>query len=131
MSELETIYEGDEYANARTRVVGEVYDDAPGGGCHRYRVIFEKTDVSVPETGDRGSVWIDFQKGPVKEVGINGVQDEGLLAVLIDRLERFQAGPFKYNENAEALLKLQEAQFWVESRKQRRMKRGVEGTSQV
>ena len=59
------------------------------------------------------------------------VTHEVLLAILIDRLQSFQAGPYACRENALALTKLEEAQHWLQARTKARMARGVEGTSQI
>ena len=121
MSNMELLYEGETYANAYTEVLVDD-TDGPGGGRHVYDVGFQQGE------GDESSVQrISFQCGPVVEAGINGIQDEGLMIVLIDRLQRFQAGPYSCRENALALTKLQEALHWMEARKRDRMKRGVEG----
>ncbi|ODT86711.1 MAG: hypothetical protein ABS78_15575 [Phenylobacterium sp. SCN 70-31] len=69
-----------------------------------------------------------FQNGPIGEVGVNGLTHEALLAILVDRLRAFQAGPFSCRENALALTKLEEAQQWLGARTRARMVRGVEGT---
>lgn len=74
---------------------------------------------------------IDFQKGPIKDKGLNGVTNEDLLAVVIDRLAGFQAGKFSCRENALALTKVQEALFWLANRTALREARGVEGTNVV
>lgn len=79
---------------------------------------------------DRTVVLI-FQRGPIKEVGVNGLTNEALLAVVIDRLRGFQSGPFSCRENAIALTKLEEAQHWLQSRTRARVARGVEGTNVV
>ena len=94
----------------------------PGGGWHHYEVAFRND-----ENGTDSVQKITFQKGPVVEVGVNGIQDEAVLVVLIDRLQRFQNGPFACRQNALALTKLQEAQHWMDDRKKDRIKRGVEG----
>jgi hypothetical protein len=120
---MDLVYEGSTYAGCGTLVYVEG-EDGPGGGRHRYRV----EHLTVGGLGS--ALEIIFQEGPVVEVGVNGVQDEGLLAVLIDRLRRFQAGPYSCRENALALTKLQEAFHWMEARKQERIKRGVEGKNQ-
>jgi hypothetical protein len=44
-----------------------------------------------------------FQNGPIKEAGVNGVTQEALLAIVIDRLECFQAGPLACPSNQMAL----------------------------
>lgn len=69
-----------------------------------------------------------FQNGPIAEVGVNGVTHEAMLAILIDRMRSFQAGPYACRENALALTKMEEAQHWLLHRTRARMARGVEGT---
>lgn len=72
-----------------------------------------------------------FQNGPIKEVGINGITNEALLAVVADRLRNFQRGPFACKENALAFQRIQEALGALHSRTARREKAGVEGTNVV
>lgn len=104
----------------------EVLDEpGHGGACHRYFI--GNADPDVPLRSHVG-VEIKFQNGPVKEVGTNGVTHEALLAILIDRLQRFQSGPYACRENAIALTKLQEAVMWLQKRTMDRLARGVEGT---
>lgn len=92
-----------------------------GGACHEYRVE-HSSSANVPTMLN-----ISFQNGPIAEHGVNGVTHEVLLAVLIDRLRSFQAGPFSCRENALALTKLEEAQLWLQHRTRDRMARNVEG----
>lgn len=73
---------------------------------------------------------INFQKGPVKENGHNGVTETALLAVLIDRLQCFQNSEFKCKENAVALTHLEDAMNWLNRRTIQRTLRNVEGTNQ-
>lgn len=75
-----------------------------------------------------GGVTILFQNGPIAEAGVNGITQEVLIAIIIDRLQSFQKGPFASRENALALTKLEEAKHWLFSRTLDRMTRGVEGT---
>lgn len=74
---------------------------------------------------------IHFQQGPVKEDGVNGVMGEDLLLMVIDRLEKFQAGPFACSENALALTNLEQAVMWLRKRTLTREAREVEGTHEV
>lgn len=76
-------------------------------------------------------VSISFQNGPIKENGVNGVSQEALIAVLIDRLEGFQSGQFKCHDNQVALDALQTARLWLHKRTMDRLARGVEGTTNV
>lgn len=51
-----------------------------------------------------------FQNGAINEVGTNGVTHEALIAILIDRLQSFQDGPYANGYNDTALLSLKTAQ---------------------
>lgn len=94
-----------------------------GGACHVYGIT-----VSDPVHNRHHDVLIQFQNGPIAEVGTNGVTHEALLAVLIDRLQGFQKGQYACRENAIALTKLEEAMHWLHHRTRERVARGVEGT---
>lgn len=116
----------------------EVLDEpGSGGACHAYRVsgFDTTTNPSCPYTPLFGKPAIDarvlFQNGPIAEAGTNGVTHEALLAILIDRLQSFQNGPYKCRENAIALTSLEEAQMWLQKRTRDRLARGVEGTHTV
>ena len=74
---------------------------------------------------------IKFQNGPIKEAGINGVMNEDLIAVVIDRMRGFQSGDYACRDNALALTKLEEALMWLRHRTDEREARGVEGTHAV
>lgn len=72
---------------------------------------------------------LTFQSGPIKECGVNGITNETLLAVVLDRLRSFQNGPYACEENALAWQCANAALNALKSRTERRIKRGVEGTS--
>jgi hypothetical protein len=97
-----------------------------GGACHEY-AISRAEDSNIVPVGEFGC--IKFQKGPVKENGVNGCFQEDLIAIVIDRLQCFQAGDFACRENALALTKLEEALHWLNHRTNDRQARGVEGKS--
>lgn len=105
----------------------EVLDEPGSGGAnHHYRI---SGYTPIPPTNPGAEVtYISFQNGPINEAGVNGLTHEVLLAILIDRMRAFQAGPFSCRENALALTKLEEAQQWLQARTRGRMSRGVEGT---
>jgi hypothetical protein len=92
----------------------------PGGASHDYQIKFP----------DGSGVRFGFQNGPIAEAGVNGITHEVLLAILIDRMEGFQAGPYANDYNASALAHLQSAQGCLLERTRERMSRGVEGTHQ-
>lgn len=85
----------------------------------------------VNNTEEKTLAIINFQEGPIKEVGINGVNNEDLLLMVIERLKAFQEGPFANRENELALTKLEEAVMWLRKRTLEREARNVEGTSRV
>lgn len=104
--------DGGSYVNAISRVNGLDVDG------HVYQVV----------NGSR-SVELRFQQGPVLEVGVNGMQNEQLIAVLIHRL-KFLNESFSCRENVIAIVKLEEALHWLEARTRDRQARGVEGKSE-
>jgi len=109
--------------NTRIKVLDE---PGQGGACHEYRI--ETSDPKgIAPVAIVGQ--ISFQNGPIKEFGVNGCHQEDLLAVVIDRLKSFQAGPFACRENALALTKCEEAVMWLNHRTKDRTKRGVEGVN--
>lgn len=69
-----------------------------------------------------------FQNGPIRDEGVNGISQESLIAILIDRLEGFQTGKFQCHDNEVALDHLQGARLWLHKRTMARAARGVEGT---
>ena len=106
--------------------------DEPGQGdaCHEYQIIRD-THNNGDEYDQVELCNIQFQNGPIGEVGVNGISNEVLMAIVIDRLQGFQSGKYACRENALALTKLQEAMMWLQSRPQQRVERGVEGTHTV
>ena len=108
--------------------------DEPGQGnaCHEYVIdILAEPNAIIP-IGEKTIIHylINFQNGPIKEYGLNGVSNEALLAIVEDRLLGFQSGEFACRENAVALTKLQESIMWLQKRTRDRMARYVEGTNQ-
>lgn len=125
-----------------------------GGACHQYQISWGDVRRGPRPTIDElekilatdshakismmpdGSVsvgnttLIAFQNGPIKEAGVNGISQEALLAIVIDRLRSFQAGQYSCRENAVALTHCETALMWLQKRTRDRMARGVEGTSE-
>lgn len=99
--------------------------DDPAGATHEY--VVELANTNIGGQNPPKAVKIHFQKGPIKENGVNGVQNEDLMAIVIDRLQHFQKGNFSCRENAIALTKLEEALLWLDKRTNDRKARGVEG----
>lgn len=68
-----------------------------------------------------------FQTGNPSQVGVNGISNEALLAVVLDRLRCFQKGEFASRENALAITHLEESLNWLHNRTLSRARRGVLG----
>lgn len=117
------VVQGHRVNPANDKLLIEVHDQPGAGGAnHEYLI------TTPPDKNGFGKAFqISFQNGPIEEHGVNGVTQEALLAIVIDRLRAFQAGPFSCRENALALTKIEEAQHWLLHRTRERMVRGVEG----
>jgi hypothetical protein len=74
---------------------------------------------------------IHFQDGPVKEKGINGVANEDLIVMVMHRLSQFQNSDYACAENQKAYEHLEAALKSLRKRTDKRIDRGVEGTSEV
>ena len=112
--------------NEYTKVI--VLDEpGEGGACHEYKVC-TAYDNAMEISFNLNT--IKFQKGPIKENGVNGCQIEDLLAICIHRLEGFQAGEFPCEDNMMAEMWIKSALRALEKRTADRQKRGVEGTNQ-
>ena len=72
---------------------------------------------------------INFQEGPIKEFGINGVANEDLLLMILTRLKSFENNGWSCKENQMAIDKIEEAVMWLRKRTLEREARNVEGTS--
>lgn len=112
--------------DSRLRI--EVMDGpGEGGACHQYVV---KEDVPPNQETTMPAYVVKFQKGPVKENGLNGITQEVLLAIVKDRLEGFQSGDFACELNQIALDHVNEALAALQQRTRDRVARNVEGTSE-
>ena len=95
-----------------------------GNANHHYEVVLAKNrNIIVCD--------VKFQNGPIKEAGVNGVMNEDLIAIVIDRMRGFQSEDYACSDNAVALIKLEEALMWLRHRTEEREARGVEGTHTV
>lgn len=97
-----------------------VMDEAgPGGACHEYAI------TANPGKYEKDVALIKFQKGPVAEVGHNGILEGQLVAIMIDRYQAFQSGPFPSPEGAEILAHLCDIEALIHQRVTDRLARGV------
>jgi hypothetical protein len=69
------------------------------------------------------------QRGPIREVGVNGCQIDAMVTFARKTIEVFNK-KFPCRENALVITKLQEAEMWLRERTREREERNVEGTNQ-
>jgi hypothetical protein len=115
---MRNIEVGDQNPNVHTLAMD---DSGRYGASHNYVIAVIQPDAPSIDTA------IHFQEGPVKEVGVNGITGESLIAIVIDRLKGFQTGKFPCRENAIALTHLETALMWMNKRTAERIQKGVEG----
>ena len=117
---------------ANDKLTISVLDEPGAGGANHHYMVTLPDWTRAPDGSGAKGVWdIQFQNGSIAEAGVNGLTQEALIAICIDRLRSFQAGPYACRENALVLTKLEEAQHWLLHRTRARMNRGVEGTHEV
>lgn len=108
----------------------KVLDQPGAGGAHHlYKVSGFNTqkNASAKDGLALSRLLLFFQNGTITEKGVNGITNEVLIAIVIDRLRSFQAGPFPCEENAAALLHLEQGMEALHIRTLNRKKQGVEG----
>jgi len=123
-------------ANPANDKIQILVNDEPGAGGanHRYELTGFDTEKNPSaldpqgyHCGFRKQVLL-FQNGPINEAGVNGITQEVLIAICIDRLACFQKGPFACEDNADALSLLLAAQNALHRRTRARLAKGIEGT---
>lgn len=96
-------------------------DPNAGGASHTYAIQYG---------GPEDVLRVQFQHGPRGVAGSTpGVFEDALLAILEDRLDAFQAGPFACAENAEALAGVRAARKAQADRVAKRMAKNVLGVN--
>lgn len=108
--------------NDAITITADDQNEANGNASHHYNI-----KLTLPNGGERNWV-LDFQDGPIKEEGFNGLTSEVLMDILIDRMKSFQSSKFSCRENAIALTHLETAVLWMQERTRVRVSQNVEGT---
>jgi len=113
--------------NKQLRIEADERNPENGNASHVY--VLRLPPKTVWENG--ASHYIHFQDGPIGVVGINGVTNEALLAIVADRLQCFQTSEYACAENQAALSHVIAALGQLAERTKARESRGVEGTHEV
>ncbi len=126
----EHIVEGDIPQNQLT--IEAIDSPGAGGASHRYDITgIDSHNPSSSRSGAERQITILFQNGPIQEHGVNGITQEVLLAIVIDRLRSFQEGPYPCEANAQALAGCEMALHCLKERTRDRLSRGVEGKTEA
>lgn len=117
--------------NRENVVVFTTDERAPDNANHHYRIEVYKAGANENPKSIQAELIaycdIHFQDGGLKEVGPNGITDQALLAIVLDRWRGFNDGLYRCRENSVAITKLEEALLWNAKRANDRAMRGVEG----
>jgi hypothetical protein len=116
--------------NKYTRIFHEDESDIKFNAPHHFKV-YDETKLPQIDPDYPCICEVNFQEGPIKECGVNGVANEDLINMVIRRLEGFQKSEYACRENALAITKLEESLMWLRKRTNDREARGVEGTHAV
>lgn len=85
------------------------------------------TSYAISHSGQGlGATVLKFQVGD-PNVEVNGLTNEALLSIVLDRLQGFAKGPYSTREGAIAITKIEEALLWMFNRSLDRIDRGVLG----
>lgn len=106
-----------------------IYTDHNGLAVNAISQLEDGTDVEghlYTVLAGPSTMFLDFQRGPVKENGVNGLTNEAMISILIHRLGLLN-DKMPCVENEDALAHLELALHALESRTQSRIARGVEG----
>ena len=87
-------------------------------------------EESIAIDSSQNTMVITFQDGPIKEVGVNGVQIETLVAIYGKIVEEFNK-KYPHRENEVILKHVEGIMEATERRKRDRESRGVEGRSKL
>lgn len=101
----------------------EIYaiDEVGASGTYRhYAMVMSQLD-KLPEKRDAQSLAeLMFQNEPICELcSTHGVVETDLLEIVRDRLKGFQSGKLPTEENAQALIHVEEALMWLKSQSRR------------
>ena len=101
---------------------------------HVERSLIPPEEIDLPyiliREGNEHSIAFTLQKGPIKEVGVNGCQIDTIIETAKLIIEGLNA-KFPCEENEKAIFHLTETIGWLAHRTANRTERGVEGTNQA
>lgn len=109
--------------NDLVMITCDARDPEAGNASHNYTLTMQGVGIVGHVQFQRGARTLD--------TSTPGVLDAALIAILLDRFDGFQKGPFKSQENSHVVTKLEEALLWSGQRTRDRARRGVLGKNKV
>lgn len=103
--------------DAFNRSIMVLAEDCGPGGAHTKYLVFLPSEVGG-ELPEEPTLVLQFQNGPLAE-GINGLTNEVLLGIVLDRFLGFQSGPGRCNENGYAVDRIMNTLRLLEQRSTR------------
>lgn len=97
-------------SNRAITIDADNVDPNNGNASHLYDLIYDTNSAKQQYCTLR------FQHGAIGEVGVNGITNEALLAIVIDRLECFQTSKYANGYDAQALELLYDALSRLQAR---------------
>lgn len=116
-------------ASGPLSITADAKDEKNGNASHLYCIQRQRRSAGAKPNDMANACVISFQRGPLGENVPNGISNESLIAIVIDRLECFNDGPFRCRENSLAITALEEALHWMHHRTMKRQSLGLEGKS--
>jgi|688.fasta_scaffold1348562_1 hypothetical protein len=114
----------DPFGAADIKITCDDTDPNAGGASHAYDAVIGDSEDLI--------ITVNFQHGPRGADGkLTGAIDAALAAILIDRMECFQAGPFAHESNDRALNHFRDGLDILRSRAAERKARGVLGQNKA
>lgn len=125
---MEAIINNEKFTKNYTAVTYDIEYGMEYNAPHRFKV-YKAKDVAEMYNGmtaiyDYPLATVDFQCGPIKENGVNGVSNEDLLLMVITRLQHFQQSKYACEENAEAIEGIMIAVEALRRRTNKRIEKG-------
>lgn len=111
--------------NDKITILSDPRDPQGGNASHHFQAVMHTSE------GDVTLADVQYQHGPRDEKGsTDGVTDEVLVAIQLERYRGFQSGPFACRENEMVVMKLEEALHWMRERAWARHRQGVLGKNE-
>lgn len=133
---LSSLVKADELAGSDVIIMDELRNRQPDLFNESGQMDYKRFETEVRGKfpiqirNDKNSISFTLQKGPIKEVGVNGCQVDAIIEAARNIIQGFDK-EFPDENNEKTIKALDEAISWLQNRRVMRERRGVEGTNQA